>query len=161
MKKIFAWIVAFALCFSLLLTGCNEFSGNYSRQLTAEELDTKLSGADLEDFDSAASGTEVTGYQMKFDTGISISVKVDETDTEMEIDAEAESTIFKGMSAEEAEHKVEEGLRKAKQTTEEAEDNADADVNTDTDASADRTAEQESAEHTEATEEGEDDGNAN
>ena len=90
MKKIFAWIVAFALCFSLLLTGCNEFSGNYSRQLTAEELDTKLSGADLEDFDSAASGTEVTGYQMKFDTGISISVKVDETDTEMEIDGNGE-----------------------------------------------------------------------
>lgn len=84
-----------------------------------------------------------------------------ETNTEMEIDTEAESTIFKGMSAEEAEHKVEEGLRKAKQTTNEAEDDADADVNTDTDASADETAEQESAEHTEATEEGEDDGNAN
>ena len=84
-----------------------------------------------------------------------------ETNTEMEIDTEAESTIFKGMSAEEAEHKVEEGLRKAKQTTEEAEDDADADVNTDTDASADDTAEQESAEHTETTEEGEDDGDAN
>lgn len=96
MKKILSVALALVLCAALAFTGCNEFSGNYDTELTAEELETKLASASLDDVGSETAQTEgASGYKMKFEYKMKVGGVAGDKEENMEMkgDGEAKYTL--------------------------------------------------------------------